>query len=357
MSLDNDIKDALRRHEADARATDTAWAGIESRIRRAHHRRMALASTLSVAVIAAAAVLIPKLGSNQPDRGNFTNPTATPTATSPEPTATPTPTAPANAIPSGWQRRVGIQSGFQIAMPADWKGGWFEGTWDFEPKSLPGDAQGGDTFVVLVTLEPGNYDASLVAGAQATEINGSRAYVWQANTKETDYRIEWNFCNGYAPSCSSNFETQTLRVTIRGSTSQLWSQYESTGRQIVETIAAYDGATPVHGTVAASIQEDDFSKALVRFMDTRVEGIGADELMSQTASSFYADHGGLYDLNGSIAQIYAIELATTAQKASSEQFDVRVSYASGATRQELITLTRDNPQAVPVIAQACTGCR
>jgi hypothetical protein len=352
MSLDNDIKDAFQRHEQDAHANDTAWAGIESKIRRAHHQRMAFASALSVAVIAAVAVLVPKLGSSHQDKGNFTNPSRTPTATSPEPTVTPTPQA-AAPIPSGWQRRVGIQSGFQIAMPADWKGGWFEGTWDFEPKSLPSDAQGGDTFVVLVTLEHGSYDASPGRGAKATEINGHRALVWQPRTTETDYRLEWNFCDGYAPTCSSNFETQTLRVTIRGSTSPLWSQYESTGRQIVETVDTYDGATPVHGTVAASIQEDDFSRALVRFLDARVEGIGADELLSQTAGNFYANRGGLYDLDTADAQSYEITAGPTG--ARQHEFGITMSYAGGATRQELITLSRDNPQAVPVIANVCTG--
>jgi len=92
MSLDDDIKQALHRHESDVRAEPGAWRDVERRITRSHRTRAIASSTLAVAAIAAIAVVVPRL--------NPSNPapivTAPPTDTNqPSPSVSPTqPTTP-----------------------------------------------------------------------------------------------------------------------------------------------------------------------------------------------------------------------------------------------------------------------
>jgi hypothetical protein len=181
-------------------------------------------------------------------------------------------------------------------MPPDWKGGWFEGTWDYEPKNLPSASQGGDTIFVTVTVVPGSYEQNAQQPTKPTVINGNRALEWRPSSLEDAYAIEWLGCPGYQPTCSSNFSTQTLIARMRASNGSLYTTYARVGEQIIRTIDHYDGSTPVHGTVASGIKTDEFTKALVRFLDARVEGIGADELMSRAAASQFSDASGCPDL-------------------------------------------------------------
>jgi hypothetical protein len=255
--------------------------------------------------------------------------------------------------------RVGVQDAFALGIPPDWKGGWFEGTWDFEPGNLPSASQDGPTFVVTITMQPGNYDHAKQP-ATSTMIQGNRALVWHPSALETEYAIEWMHCSNYGP-CSSNFETQTLIVRVMASNEQLQMKYSSVGEQVVRTIANYDGSAPVHGTIRSTVQYDDFTKALVRFMDARVEGIGADELMCCDAPNNYNSLNGLYELNGEVAVSYVVtSQADTSQTGSTnvENLGITMTFSGGKTRTELIELKRDFVDAgpPPVIASMCLTC-
>ncbi|MGZ4141966.1 MAG: hypothetical protein ACXVQY_05600 [Actinomycetota bacterium] len=360
MSLEQDLKNAFEQHARDAQPDGESWATVERKIRRAHKQRVALLSTVTVAVVVAAAVLIPRIGTKPESRG-FTNPSVTPTATSaPTPSVTPTPIESPSAgpaIPDGWQRRVGVQSAFQLAIPADWKGGWFEGTWDFEPKGQPSVAEGGDLFAVTVTVQAGAYDqAASGRHASKTTVNGMRALTWTTGTDHLWYAVEWFACPGYTSECSSNFETRTLVVHLFASTRALWDQYLSTGKEIVTTIAHYDGSTPVHGTIAKGIAVDDFTKVLVRFLDARVEGIGAEDSMSAKAQDQYGS-GGALDLyeTGIPARPwlgYAITKSESGPQQNVVTFTVDMTFSEGAYVEESIQLKQNSPGTAPFVDSA-----
>lgn len=353
MSLDQDLKNAFERHARDAQPDDEAWQTVERRIRRAHIRRVTVASALSVALIVVAAVLVPRIGTRPESRG-FTNPTVSPTtqaspsgssSTSPSVSATP---SQAPAIPAGWQRRAGVQSGFQLGIPSDWKGGWFEGVWDFEPRGLPGGAMDGDTFLVTITPTNGS-NISIAAPPDATtvEINGRRAQTWSEGSTEIDYVISWTFCPGYAASCSVDSEINFLTVRVRATNATLWSQYKRMGQQIVTTIAPYDGGTPIYGDRSPYVPMNEFTRALTRFMDARVEGIGADELACCNAATYLSKNNEFYLVAGQPITSYLIR---TGDKLSSGGYGYIVEWYDANKSGEVAEVTVDyHSSAQPMI--------
>ena len=356
MSLDKDIKEAFKKHEEDAHGSQTSWAGIETKIKRAHRRRAAFVSSMLIVLIAGAAVVIPRIATKTKSQG-FTNPSVTPSDTTSssdlpteKPSTEPTPTAaPAPAIPAGWQRRAGVQSAFQLAVPADWKGGWFEGTWDYEPKSLPSASQGGDTFTVTVTVTAGNYEDAAPSSAKPIEINGNRALEWQASATELDFVIDWIYCEGYVRECSSNFSTHTLTARIHAADQALWDKYESVGRRVISTLWNYDGQTPAHGFFGPSVVDNAFRRSLARFMDARIEGVGAEDLMCCEVTNTFSNNGELYQLNGTPFLRWWVNEATPT---SGGGFKYRVdwTYGDGYEGQEAeITVGYRDPtnQALP----------
>ena len=279
--------------------------------------------------------------------GRATGPSTSPTSTSAGPSATPTSAPP---IPTGWHRRAGVQSAFQLAIPNDWKGGWFEGTWDFEPKGEPSTAEGGSLFAVTVTVQSGGYEQP-ANGKHATQttVNGAHALTWATGQQDLWYSVEWAFCPGYASECSSNRQTHTLVAHMFASTRALWERYFKTGKTIVSTIAPYDGSTPAHGTVSAKVGSDTFTKALVRFMDARVEGIGADELMTQHGAADY-ENIGLYS-TGIPSRPYVSFALTeaTQRRAGSRDFSVNMFIDPNEWSTESVTLKPSSAGGAPAI--------
>jgi hypothetical protein len=64
MNLDDKIKEAFARHEADVQPGPGTWRGVEKAIARGHKTRMALTVATAAMAITAAIVAIPRLGSN-----------------------------------------------------------------------------------------------------------------------------------------------------------------------------------------------------------------------------------------------------------------------------------------------------
>ena len=92
MSLDDDIKQALHRHESDVHQPARAWNDIERSVRRGHRVRSAAVSLGAAAAIAAVAIVVPQLSSKQNPAPIITAP---PTETNqPTPTTSPAPVTP-----------------------------------------------------------------------------------------------------------------------------------------------------------------------------------------------------------------------------------------------------------------------
>src|SRR5437764_637069 len=106
--------------------------------------------------------------------------------------------------PSGFTRRAGVQAGFANDIPKDWKGGWFEGTWDFEPKGLPSTSEDGSTFALTVRVELGRYqDAFPGVTTTPTVIEGRNALTASPDRRHVFWAVYWNMCSNYARRCST----------------------------------------------------------------------------------------------------------------------------------------------------------
>jgi hypothetical protein len=338
MNLEDKLKETFMKHAEDVKPDAGSWDGVETKLRRAHYARVVMVSTLTVAAIAAVAIVLPQLRSTKTPRSGFTSPTAT---QEPSPTASPTP---AGIDTTGWSARVGTQSDFSLLIPPDWKGGWFEGYWDFEPNGLPGLPEGGNTFAVEVHVESGNYQSFAQEFAAKDTIGGRKTLWWQKSDTKYSYAIQWTDCSAGRPDCSPDTSERTLLVDVSGSTAALWQKYKATGLKVVDTIAVYDGSTPAHGTLAAGTSMDAYTRAMVRFMDARAEGIGAEEEACCNASEkmdmFYSvgtlDLSGWKDLGGrtsaasAAAVTFRVEvIAGQGTETSRHVEDITVGYESG----------------------------
>jgi len=364
MSLEDEVKEAFTRRADDARADGQSWNAVEKKVRRAHRQRFVFTSALSLVIIAAIAIVVLKGPGTNQSRG-FSNTSPTPTeATTPSPSLGPstTPTAQPHpsSLPEGFKARVGVQSGFAVDIPKDWKGGWFEGYWDFEPAGLPSTAQGGDTFALVITLEPGSYTkAGGGAGTTELTIGGRKAYTWSTDPLHVVYSVDWPGCPKYVTTCTSSPEGERLIMRLSGSTQRLWDSYEALGRQAALTVHVYDGTAPEHGTVASGITNDEFTKALIRFLDARVEGIGADELMSSEAASQFSDTSGcpdLYQAKTSHRAWTGYDVSRREETAAKATFTVGMTTGDGQVYIETFVVGRSAPDQPAVIESRGSGC-
>jgi len=254
--------------------------------------------------------------------------------------------------------------GFWLRVPPDWKGGWFEGTWDFEPKTLPSPAEGGNTFTVTLSVVSGEFDSIAPRGAKEIMLDAApEVRVWTPGPRRETYAVPWDGCPGYVGECAGTARTLLVRVT--GSTDALWNKYLPVGRAVVRTLETYNGDNPIHGRApqydgAADFPDDPVTTALVRFLDARAEGIGADELYCCNATDLYAKDG-LYELNGKVLESYVFWRLSGIIGANSGRFRVVLRYQGGASRTEMISVAFQKgeawPRNVPSVVAACTNCR
>ena len=62
MSFEQDLKETFMRHAEDVRPDTESWPAVEKKVRRNHYARTVTASVATVALIAAAAILLPRIG-------------------------------------------------------------------------------------------------------------------------------------------------------------------------------------------------------------------------------------------------------------------------------------------------------
>src|SRR5438445_3961174 len=155
--------------------------------------RITLLAILALALIAASAIFIPKVvgaRSSKKPAPNLTTPPTKPVATSP---TTPRTSGTPVAVTSAWPARVSVMDGFWLRVPPDWKGGWFEGTWDFEPKTLPSPAEDGNTFTVTLSVVSGEFDSIAPRGAKKIMLDAApEVRVWLPGPRRETYSIPWD---------------------------------------------------------------------------------------------------------------------------------------------------------------------
>ena len=301
MSLEDEVKDAFRKHGEDARPDQQSWNAVEKKVRRAHHQRVALISTLTVALIAAAAVAVPVLTTEKATKHGFIGtPSGTPTPpTSPSPTVSHSPDSSVYPSDLHGTYRDDVQ-GWVISYPDDWKESRFEGVTEFTPPGSPSPEKGAPTFWVAVSIYPGRPLSKSNAPVTATtgfdrRISDVAITGLPGGGQRRVYTYDWTGLCISTDECPAG--ATTLQVVAEGSASALWEKYHPTSDTMIQTlgIAKGSGSTgDVHtryGVVdlnAGGASYDDLTSTLVRFLDARVGQANADSFMTSTAKSNFA---------------------------------------------------------------------
>jgi hypothetical protein len=222
----------------------------------------------------------------------------------------------------------------------------------------------GATFAVELSVASGEYDKIAPRSSKEIQLDAGRvARVWMASPRHELYAIAWDGCPGYVGECADPARTLIVRVT--GSTNVLWNKYLAVGRAVVRTIEMYNGDNPIHGRApqydgAPDFPNDPVTTALVRFLDARAEGVGADELYCCNATGLYTNDG-LYELNSKVLVSYEFWRVAGTIGTTSGRFRVVLQYKGGTSRTEMISVAFQKgeawPRNVPSVVAACTNCR
>jgi len=295
MSLDNDIRRSLQRHAEDVQPDARAFDRVEQRVRRAHAQRVAIGVSLIVALIAAASVVIPRLG-NDPRNDGFAGPDGT---TSPSPTPAPD---------DGWVTVRDEQDGYQLRMPPDWRVTEFEGAVELLPPGMVGTAAGEDTFAVELMLF---HDERFEAETNMTI--GDRPARRDERANGQTYRADWS---------GSVCEPCTLQIAVIAPATDNYptTLLDTTGHLIASIEHIVEASLPVgevrtrRGVVAADVGYDERTALLVRFLEARTHGGGAEEFLSPA----FSEGKDLYTIDGEAILTFEVTARAEADANSSE---------------------------------------
>lgn len=296
MSFDNDLKQAFERHSGDVSPTPGAWTGVDRRIRRSHRIRTALATAGGAAAIVAAAIVVPKIVSN-PSR--IENPIESPSPT-------PAPVTDETAVFRN------ERDGYWLQYPKDWRFGEFEAQIAFQPPGVPSIVEGGSTFAVELWVDQGDYDnpdrLGTYEGGTAdvldTTVAGRPAKVRQHDQRDgskiarsVTYTVDWTgvYCPPGAPCPVPGPSVLIVHIQATPSEEPLWDRYSEAGLAMVDSIRLNNASslpsnTAVatrRGSVGANVEYDDTTAAVVKFMEARIEGGGAEPWLSSNAKQQY----------------------------------------------------------------------
>ena len=292
MSLERDIKETLMKIADDVEPGQSRFGDVENKVRRRHAAMLVGTTAFALAVIVAGAIAIPQL--TKEGTPNFAGPGST--------------TPPVTA-PDGTTYRNELDS-YQTTIPDDWKVGGFEGAVEFLPPGLPGLAVGEDTFAVEIQHRIGEtYNRGEPSGG--AELSGfedgytvaGREAVRAETPTEIVYRVDWTGA-GCDPEALCDAEIATLRVAVFASNTALWDQYHVEGEAIVDALVTSPGAAVPAGAVitrrgsvdGAAVAYDELTSFLVRFMDARMDGGGAEAYLSENARDQYEGREGEFGL-------------------------------------------------------------
>ncbi len=335
MSLERDIKETFAMHAGDVRENPDALAEVTTKVTRAHRRRVTLVGAAGIAMLAAAVIAVPKLVANERRGFATTDPTPSSTITTTE-----------------FETFRNERDAYQTIVPRSWRAGGFEGSVEFIPPGQVGLTAGDQTFAVEAMLLIGQrYDDDEVGDLSfqdtdrfALKSGGGDRKAVRAEKIEGEaahtlvYRIDWT--SEVCP--HDECESATLRVVAFGSTAELWSQYRELGESVAHEVTVLQepalpgGVTTLHGTVEDAIPFDVATSALVRFMDARVEGGGAEEYM--TAQAKRGSDEGLYGEGDDGWQSYEV-LQREGADASSFEYTVRLRTGGGTNGQTTVDET------------------
>lgn len=219
--------------------------------------------------------------------------------------------------------------GYTVKYPEGWVVSRFEGHDELRPAGEPSLARGESTFAIDITtpdLTSGPTcdvrpeaimfrDGIPASGCEIQSIGG-----------EVD---TWYTATFGSPSVN-------IVVHVVSSTSDRFSKYDPTARAILETLGPVPVPVASRGIVAPGISmTTTTTRTLIGFLESRVQGQGADYWMMQNAADLYESHAdglSLYvDTSGSPWTSYEVT-AERGVDANSVEFDVTM--RSDATSSE-----------------------
>jgi hypothetical protein len=362
MSLEQDLKETFMRHADDLRPDVESWPTVEKKVRRAHAQRITLASAAVVALIAATAIFVPRLGNTSAPHG-FVSTSKTPTVA--------TSTVHRISPVAGKSTYLDSVQGWIVQYPTDWNVQRYESGTDFVPRGLPSVESGRTTFSVVVSLEPGDYTSPflLAGGAPPNGVSTTLAGVPATRYEVIDksghnsnilYQLDWSGrCAAASPSCTVH---QMLVIWMSSYDRALWSRYVDDGLALARSFLpeistnGRTGALRTRGGRAPSgFVLDDYGRSLIAFLDARTDQGGAEAHICCDAIADYRDLHGLYEYGGKIVTGYAI-IDRTQVAPNKVLFGVHVSYDGGSSRNEAIEVDVAGAEQPAKIASMCLAC-
>lgn len=297
MNIEDRIKETLMSRSTDVEPKADSFEQVASTVRRRHSQRLAFVTTSVIALIAAAAVIVPRLGTDGGDNGF-----AVPGPGDPTP-------------PAVDDDRVTVRDerfGFQARMPADWRLTEFEGAIELLPPGQIGLAAGEDTFGVEINLldasafDPGDQSGASVSqttvgGQQATR---SEMADEDGGSRIVRYAVAWpaEYCQ---PGWCEPGQDYTLLIHLIAQPADRWDQFGDDAEAIVESLEPTATASfPTgqvltrRGLVSSDVAYDGATATLVRFLESRIAGGDAERHMTEDAAAATGDR--LYGSGGDV---------------------------------------------------------
>ena len=295
MSLEKDLKEAFDRHHDDVQPDQKVWEGIERGVRRAHRARIVMTSGITVALVVAMAVLIPRLTSDKTDNHGFINGTPTPSTTG-SPSSEPSTVFPGDL---GGNYRDDVQ-GWVISYDESWRVSRFEGVTEFTPAGLPASIKGEPTFWVAIQIIAGRPSSANPPASASTPFVERIASTTTSSLPNGGKRVVDKY--DWTGLCISTIECPagpaTLQVVVEGSNAMLWNKYHPTAVAMLQSLGMATDSSQVgdvhtrYGIVdanAGGATYDELTSTLVRFLDARVGQANADAFMTSTAKNDFAN--------------------------------------------------------------------
>lgn len=285
MSIDNELRDALRNRAEDVARRPHALDAIGTAVVRARRRRAALASIAAVVLLVGGGFLASTLLASDDPRG-FVAPggeTADPTIRATESTrvgGSDTQILPWENSAQYFDRR-----GYYVAYPEDFDRAEWEGHVEIRVAGLPPLASGQPTWAVGIDVSGGRHPPAACQGTSGIAKIQDEEVPW-CETRTDEYVRTYTFvwsdhpCDHPDLACASRDAGVTVTARIIASNKEFWDQHLGYGEQIVGTIKRT--MSDPHGFRA----DEDFTTVARKFLQARVEGSSAERYGTANAMSY-----------------------------------------------------------------------
>ncbi|MEX2554938.1 MAG: hypothetical protein WEB06_04845 [Actinomycetota bacterium] len=223
MKMEEHFKETLNRAVANEPPVLDAWDRFERRVGRSRRRQMVAGLAGAAAVIVAAVIVVPQLGTGGATR--ITPPIAPP------------------APYVGWSEASDPIGQWTVKHPLTWRVTHFEGVYEVLPPGEIGTAAGEPTFAVTIARLEEDLERSAAEGAEGVlrgTWGGGRPYMrieQQAGDGSVGYfyRIDWRPpCAFETPAC--DIAPSTLVVHVFASDQARFDKYSADGELVARSI-------------------------------------------------------------------------------------------------------------------------